>query len=124
MSSHRFEQRKGVAGLLILAIDDNELNLDIISSVLDKVGVNVVTCLSASDGLELLEGLRPDLILMDVQMPHMDGCQATASVRQRFDAKQLPIFALTAHCEPADIKRSLACGMNKHLTKPISATRA
>jgi CheY-like chemotaxis protein len=71
--------------------------------------------------MELLSGLRPDLILMDVQMPHIDGCQATILIRQQFDAEQLPIFALTAHCEPADIERSLGCGMNKHLVKPVVA---
>ena len=86
-----------------------------------KLKLNVVTALSASDGMELLQVLKPDLILMDVQMPHIDGCQATALIRQQFDAKQLPIFALTAHCEPADIERSLSCGMNKHLTKPVVA---
>ena len=110
-----------VSGLLILAIDDNKLNLEIISSVLEKANVNVVTSTNASDGMELLQVLKPDLILMDVQMPHIDGCQATTLIRQQFDDKQLPIFALTAHCEPADIERSLKCGMNKHLTKPVVA---
>ncbi|TMO10913.1 ATP-binding protein [Pseudoalteromonas sp. S558] len=110
-----------IAGLLILAIDDNQLNLDIINSVLCQAGANVVVALSAQEGMELLSGLRPDLILMDVQMPHIDGCQATILIRQQFDAEQLPIFALTAHCEPADIERSLGCGMNKHLVKPVVA---
>lgn len=112
-------QKKDISGLLVLAIDDNKLNLDIISSVLSHAKINVVTAMSASDGMELLRVLKPDLILMDVQMPVIDGCQATALIRQQFDAKQLPIFALTAHCEPADIERSLSCGMNKHLTKPV-----
>jgi two-component system sensor histidine kinase BarA len=112
---------KEVSGLLVLAIDDNQLNLEIISSVLKKANINVVTSTNASDGMELLQILKPDLILMDVQMPHIDGCQATALIRQQFDDKQLPIFALTAHCEPADVARSLKCGMNKHLTKPVVA---
>ena len=115
------ELKKDISGLLVLAIDDNQLNLEIISSVLHQAEINVVTASSASDGMELLQVLKPDLILMDVQMPHIDGCQATALIRQQFDAKQLPIFALTAHCEPADIERSLRCGMNKHLTKPVVA---
>ncbi|WP_372762656.1 ATP-binding protein [Pseudoalteromonas sp.] len=110
-----------VAGLLVLAIDDNQLNLDVISSVLQQANINVVTVLSAQQGIDLLATLQPDLILMDVQMPHLDGCQATRLIRRQFDTEQLPIFALTAHCEPADIERSLACGMNKHLTKPVVA---
>ncbi|WP_457934426.1 response regulator [Pseudoalteromonas sp. SCSIO 43210] len=113
--------KRGIAGLLVLAIDDNQLNLDIISSVLHQAKANVVTAMSAVEGIELLRVLKPDLILMDVQMPHIDGCQATALIRQQFDTKQLPIFALTAHCEPADVERSLKCGMNKHLTKPVVA---
>lgn len=110
-----------VSGLLVLAIDDNQLNLEIISSVLRQAKINVVTATSAIDGMALLPNLMPDLILMDVQMPHLDGCQATTLIRQQYSAEQLPIFALTAHCEPADIERSLACGMNKHLTKPVVA---
>ncbi|MBB1453709.1 PAS domain-containing hybrid sensor histidine kinase/response regulator [Pseudoalteromonas sp. SG43-5] len=115
------ESKADISGLLVLAIDDNQLNLEIISSVLRQANVNVVKALSASIGMELLQVLKPDLILMDVQMPKIDGCQATALIRQQFDAKQLPIFALTAHCEPADVERSLKCGMNKHLTKPVVA---
>ncbi|MEL0646613.1 ATP-binding protein [Pseudoalteromonas agarivorans] len=115
------ELKADISGLLVLAIDDNQLNLEVISSVLRQANINVVTALSASIGMELLQVLKPDLILMDVQMPHIDGCQATTLIRQQFDAKQLPIFALTAHCELADIERSLQCGMNKHLTKPVVA---
>ncbi|MBQ4856689.1 ATP-binding protein [Pseudoalteromonas sp. MMG007] len=115
------ELKADISGLLVLAIDDNQLNLEVISCVLRQANINVVTALSASIGMELLQVLKPDLILMDVQMPHIDGCQATTLIRQQFDVKQLPIFALTAHCEPADIERSLQCGMNKHLTKPVVA---
>ena len=115
------EIKKDISGLLIMAVDDNPLNLDIISSVLKQAHVNVITVTNAPDAIELLQILKPDLILMDVQMPHIDGCQATQLIRQQFDARQLPIFALTAHCEPADVERSLNSGMNKHLTKPVVA---
>lgn len=110
-----------IAGTLVLAIDDNPLNLDIISSILCKAEVNVVTASDAKQGVEWVNILRPDLVLMDIQMPGIDGYQATQIIRQQFDAQQLPIFALTAHCEPADIARSLNSGMNKHLTKPVVA---
>ncbi len=115
------EVKKDISGLLIMAVDDNPLNLDIISSVLKQAHINVITVTNAPDAIELLQILKPDLILMDVQMPHIDGCQATQLIRQQFDARQLPIFALTAHCEPADVERSLSSGMNKHLTKPVVA---
>ncbi|MEI8640697.1 response regulator [Pseudoalteromonas sp. Hal099] len=89
--------------------------------MLKQAHINVITVTNAPDAIELLQILKPDLILMDVQMPHIDGCQATQLIRQQFDARQLPIFALTAHCEPADVERSLSSGMNKHLTKPVVA---
>lgn len=110
-----------VAGMLILAVDDNQLNRDIISSILRQENINVVTVDNATTAIELVDSLRPDLILMDVQMPGLDGCQACERLRKHYDKQQLPIFALTAHCEAEDEARSAAAGMNKHLTKPVIA---
>ena len=110
-----------VAGTLVLVIDDNKLNLDIISHILNQANINVLTANSAQAGIDLVEQVMPDLILMDIQMPEMDGLQATTMLRQRYDRQQLPIFALTAHSELADEQRSFAVGMNKHLTKPVVA---
>lgn len=109
-------------GLLVLAIDDNPLNLDIISNILSQTGINVLQASSAKEGIELVEKVKPDLILMDVQMPQLDGLQATQILRKSYTPQQLPIFALTAHCEAEDEARSMAAGMNKHLTKPIIAS--
>lgn len=110
-----------VSGLLVLAVDDNQLNLDIISSILCQAGITVVTADNALSAIELVDDLQPDLILMDIQMPVLDGCQATERLRKRYSKQQLPIFALTAHCEIEDEARSMAVGMNKHLTKPVVA---
>ncbi len=110
-----------VSGLLVLVIDDNQLNLDIISNILSQANINVMSANSAMAGIDLVAQVMPDLILMDIQMPEVDGLQATALLRQRYDQQQLPIFALTAHSELADEQRSLAAGMNKHLTKPVIA---
>lgn len=108
-------------GLLVLVIDDNQLNLDIIRNVLIKSGINVLLATSALEGINLVEEVMPDLILMDIQMPDVDGLQAAAILREKYNSQQLPIFALTAHCEKEDEKRSSAAGMDKHLTKPIVA---
>ena len=113
---------KAINGMLILAIDDNQLNLEVITSILHSADINIVTATSALHGIELVNTLQPDLVLMDIQMPHMDGCQAADLIRQKFDASQLPIFALTANSEPEDINRSFKHGMNKHLTKPVVAS--
>lgn len=110
-----------LSGLLVLAVDDNPLNLDIISNILSQAGINVLLATSAKEGIELVTKVKPDLILMDVQMPELDGLQATQILRQNFTSQQLPIFALTAHCEAEDEARAIAAGMNKHLTKPIVA---
>lgn len=110
-----------IKGMLVLVIDDNQLNIDIISNVLTQANINVLTATSALLGLELVKKIMPDLILMDIQMPEMDGLQAAQLLRKQYDQQQLPIFALTAHCEQADEDRSLAAGMNKHLTKPVIA---
>ena len=110
-----------VAGLLVLVVDDNQLNLDIISNILNQANINVMTASSAMAGIALVEQVKPDLILMDIQMPEVDGLQATALLRQQYNQQQLPIFALTAHSELADEQRSFAAGMNKHLTKPVVA---
>lgn len=110
-----------VAGALVLVVDDNQLNLDIISNILSQANINVMTANSAMAGIALVEQVKPDLILMDIQMPEVDGLQAAALLRQQYTQQQLPIFALTAHSELADEQRSFAAGMNKHLTKPVVA---
>ncbi|WP_199524733.1 PAS domain-containing hybrid sensor histidine kinase/response regulator [Pseudoalteromonas sp. bablab_jr011] len=111
-----------LSGLLVLAVDDNPLNLSIIKSILEQADITVVCADSGEKGIELANCLRPDLIFMDIQMPQMDGCQATRIIRQSFTKEQMPIYALTAHSEAADIEQSVAAGMNKHLTKPIVAS--
>ncbi len=113
----------GLAGLLVLAVDDNPLNLNIIKCILEQVGVTVVCAGSGEKSIELANSIRPDLIFMDIQMPEMDGCQATRIIRQSFTKDQMPIYALTAHSESEDIEHSIAAGMNKHLTKPIMASK-
>ncbi len=108
-------------GLLVLVVDDNQLNLDIMANVLTQAGINVLVANDALAGINLVEKIKPDLILMDIQMPEVDGLQAARMLREKYTSQQLPIFALTAHCEKEDEDRSFAAGMNKHLTKPIVA---
>ena len=112
-----------LSGLLVLAVDDNPLNLSIIKSILKQANITVICADSGAKAIELSASLTPDLIFMDIQMPEMDGCQATRIIRQSFTKEQMPIYALTAHSEAADIEQSVAAGMNKHLTKPIVANK-
>ena len=106
-------------GLRVLVAEDIELNRQIIRDVLELVGVDVVL---VSDGKQAVEAVRAgsfDAVLMDVQMPVMDGFEATSQLRQMgFD--DLPIIAITARAMEGDLELCLEAGMNAHVTKPIS----
>ncbi|MCZ4303219.1 ATP-binding protein [Zoogloeaceae bacterium G21618-S1] len=107
------------AGARVLVVEDNPINQRIMRELLE--GLSLQVCL-AGDGLAALaavEGHRFDLVLMDLQMPHLDGYQATARIRTEHDALSLPIIAMTAHGRDEDREQCLAAGMNDHLCKPV-----
>lgn len=114
-----------VTGMLILVVDDNQLNQDAISRILCQQNINVVAVDNAITAIELVDSLRPDLILIDLQMSELDDCQAIKQIRKHYDKQQLPIFALAAHSEAEgeveDKARTAAVGLNKYLTKPVAA---
>ena len=103
----------------ILLVDDNPVNLMVAKKMLTNSGMNVVT---AANGLESIEKLQEndiDAVFMDVQMPVMDGYDATKTIRQNIKYKDLPIIALSANAMEKDIKKGLEVGMNAHLAKPV-----
>ena len=103
----------------ILVVDDSPLNREVANEFLTDVGVNVTNAGNGREAIDLLMKEDFDLILMDVQMPIMDGLTATKIIREKSKYKQLPIIAMTAHASQDDYKRSLDVGMNDHLNKPI-----
>ena len=105
----------------ILLVEDNEINQEIAVEMLSNFGATVDVAVNGEDALLMLEtGKKYDLIFMDVQMPVMDGLEATRRIRAGgLDAKMLPIIAMTAHAMKGDYEKSLAAGMNDHITKPI-----
>ncbi|HET8934315.1 MAG TPA: CHASE domain-containing protein [Polyangiales bacterium] len=108
-------------GLKLLVTDDSDINRDVAKRILEHVGAKVTTC---ADGMSTLEELRRtprawDAILMDVQMPQMDGNETTRRIRSELDLQELVIIGLTAGALRAERQRSLAAGMNDFLTKPI-----
>ena len=110
-----------IKGARILLVDDNSINQEVATEFLQDVGV-VVTV--AADGKECLHKLSQgvfDLILMDIQMPEMDGLEATRIIRQDEKYKKLPIVAMTAHAMTGDKEKSLEAGMDDHITKPIDS---
>ncbi|WP_194435469.1 response regulator [Vibrio fluminensis] len=111
---------QGIAGARVLLVEDNAINQQIALELLNMVGVDVTT---ASDGQEAVDKVLSEsfgIVLMDIQMPVMDGYQATEMIRQTGQYDQLPIIAMTANAMSGDREKCLAVGMNDHLAKPIN----
>jgi signal transduction histidine kinase/CheY-like chemotaxis protein len=106
-------------GLRILLAEDNVVNKRVALRLLEKQGHTVATAGTGNAVLELLEQQTFDLILMDVQMPGMDGFEATAVIRRNETGRRIPIIALTAHAMIGDRERCLAAGMDGYASKPI-----
>ncbi len=109
--------------LQVLLAEDNAINQRLATRLLEKRGHKVTVTATGREALAMLEKVRFDLVLMDVQMPDMDGLQATALIRERESRLGLhtPIIALTAHTMKGDRERCLAAGMDAFITKPVNA---
>ncbi len=108
-----------IGGARILLVEDNAINRQVAEELLEAVALEVDV---AQDGFEAVWAVKqnqPDLILMDIQMPRMDGYQATRVIRREPETRDLPIVAMTAHAMTGDREKCLAAGMNDHLAKPI-----
>lgn len=108
-----------IAGARILLVDDVELNRTVALAFLEETGLRVDTAVNGLEAVQHTSTGSYELVLMDIQMPQMDGLRATQKIREHFSAEQLPIIAMTAHAMSGDREASLAAGMNDHLTKPI-----
>ena len=103
----------------ILLVEDNEINRHVALEILSETGINVDVALNGQEAIHLASTKHYHLILMDIQMPIMDGLSATKQIRQLKNKAELPIIAMTAHAMPSEKDKSIAVGMNDHLTKPI-----
>ncbi len=108
-----------LAGKKILLVDDNQTNRMIAQKMLERVKIEVMTAQNGLECLLLLSQNRVDGVLMDLQMPIMDGFRATRKIRASKEFEQLPIIALSANVASEDVRLALEAGMNKHLPKPI-----
>jgi PAS domain S-box-containing protein len=103
----------------VLLVEDNEVNQELAVDVLEKLGLSVSVAGNGQRALDMLEHHHFDLILMDCQMPVMDGFEATSRIRAQARFAHLPVLAMTANAMSGDRERCLAAGMNDHISKPI-----
>jgi two-component system, sensor histidine kinase and response regulator len=109
-----------LAGRRVLLVEDNEMNRDVAGELLQDLGIRVAFAANGREGADRVLAEAFDLVLMDIQMPVMDGLAATRLIRSDARFHQLPIIAMTAHAMSGDRERSLEAEMNDHLTKPIN----
>jgi PAS domain S-box-containing protein len=110
------------AGQRVLLVDDHPVNREVARALLERVGLRVVEAADGLDALAAVNHQRPDLVLMDLQMPRLDGLAATRAIRA-LPGPTLPIVAMTAHADADDRAACLAAGMDDHLAKPVDPRR-
>jgi two-component system, cell cycle response regulator DivK len=107
----------------ILIVEDNEMNRDMLSRRLIRKGYAVVMADNGLKGVEMAASEKPDLILMDMSLPVMDGWDATRTIKNDPATAAIPVIALTAHAMASDREKSLAAGCDDYDTKPIELDR-
>lgn len=104
---------------IILVIEDNEQNLYLSRFLLEKNGFHVIAARSGPEGIELASRIRPDLIVLDIQLPEMDGYSVARALRQTPALKVVPMVAVTSYAMVGDREKALAAGCNGYIEKPI-----
>jgi CheY-like chemotaxis protein len=107
----------------ILLVEDNEMNRDMLSRRLERRGFQLVIAVDGAQGLALAQSELPDLILMDMSLPVMDGWEATRQVKTGEKTRHIPVIGLTAHAMAEDKEKCLAAGCDDYDTKPIELPR-
>jgi CheY-like chemotaxis protein len=107
----------------ILLVEDNEMNRDMLSRRLERKGYEVVLAVDGLSGVEMATNGAPDLVLMDMSLPVLDGWEATRRLKAAPGTRHLPVIALTAHAMPSDRDRALEAGCDDFDTKPIDLPR-
>ena len=107
----------------ILLVEDNEMNRDMLSRRLQRRGYEIVIAIDGAVGVAMVDSQKPDLILMDMSLPVMDGWEATRQLKANPHTKSIPIIALTAHAMSGDREKALAAGCDDYDTKPIDLSR-
>jgi two-component system cell cycle response regulator DivK len=107
----------------ILLVEDNEMNRDMLSRRLTRRGFEVVIAVNGQEGVEMTQQQSPDIVLMDMSLPVLDGWEATRRLKAAEETKHIPIIALTAHAMAGDREKTLDAGCDDYDTKPIEFQR-
>jgi len=103
----------------ILIVEDNEMNRDMLTRRLARKGFETCEAANGQDGIQVAQTCRPDLILMDMSLPVLDGWEATRRLKAAADTRAIPVIALTAHAMAGDRERALDAGCDDYDTKPV-----
>ncbi len=104
----------------ILVVDDNRDSRELVVKVLKSKGYQIVEAVDGEEALEKASSQRPDLILMDISIPKIDGHEVTRRLKAKEDFKEIPIIALTAHAMKGDREKAMSAGCNGYIPKPIN----
>jgi CheY-like chemotaxis protein len=107
----------------ILLVEDNEMNRDMLSRRLQRRGFEVMIAVDGQSGIEMAQAESPDLILMDMSLPVIDGWEATRALKTMEATRHIPVIALTAHAMSTDRDKALESGCDDYDTKPIEFSR-
>jgi two-component system, cell cycle response regulator DivK len=107
----------------ILLVEDNEMNRDMLTKRLQRRGYDVVVAVDGGEGVAMAESEAPDLILMDMSLPVVDGWEATRRIKAAPATSAIPVIALTAHAMAGDKEQAMAAGCDDYDTKPVELTR-
>jgi len=103
----------------ILIVEDNEMNRDMLTRRLERFGFTIDVAINGNEALTKTRSYMPDIILMDMSLPVMDGWEATRLLKQQDDTSHIPIIGLSAHARDADITRGKEAGCDAYETKPL-----
>jgi two-component system, cell cycle response regulator DivK len=104
----------------ILLVEDNPATIDVVQKELEFLGYDAITADDGRKAVEMAEAHLPDLIIMDISLPQMDGLQATALIRENPKTKAIPILAATARALPGDREKCIQGGCNDYIAKPFT----
>ena len=107
----------------ILVIEDDELNLKLVKTLLKVCHCSTLEAMDAENGIELARKHHPDMILMDIQLPGMDGLKATGIIKNDPDLKEIPVVAITAFAMEGDEEKALKAGCDGYIVKPINTRK-